>query len=89
MGVLAHYWTCGDDCADMQLGWFEKYTVEAVAVIEGKSADPTYDIRNGRLISMDGKDWVVASSQEGTAITRSFYRKCPGKFRQCYPSNEK
>jgi hypothetical protein len=38
-----------------------------------------------RLISTDGKQWVIADSQAGFAITRSLYQKCPDSFVQCYP----
>ena len=86
MGVRANYFTCGT-CADAQLGWYERYTAEAVEEIKNKSV--TFDVGKGRLISIDGKQWVFASSKVGTAITRSIYRKCPDTFRQCFPSSDK
>jgi hypothetical protein len=41
----------------------------------------------GRLISLDGKDWFPADSEEAMKITRALSTKCAdkGRLKPCYP----
>jgi hypothetical protein len=90
-GVRAYVFAC-NDCgneSDRFVGWLEMYTPEAKALLTQPAAETPeeaaqrearmYEVwETGQLLSLDGRSWARANSQEAMNITSTIEGKCPG-----------
>ena len=86
-GARAYVYACGDCDKDQFIGYVEVYLPDHQKAVQSGDRFAAQNTQSGHLISKHEElKWVPRTSQQGHAIIRETWGKCPaGKPKPCFP----